>query len=280
MDATEAYVIVWACAFATVLIYKCPERLLKPVLQFFEWSRFYQGARIARRIPFHTLYEWDGQRITICHYLVLFSYALGNGLLFARPAWSSGFHIVRASREEVRRRAAVAASINLVPVVLGGRTCLVLDSFNISLQHYYFAHHWLARLATVQMTMHAALHLGANPAWNTQTTCGLIVLLPPSIEEARDTLTVRSGDDTAIPTCRNVRFVGSTTPRGPVLLHSRLTRYFGTCPITLSLLASPTSRDITRGQGPPYCCRSHLALRRDVPLLAVTKSTCDRNDHP
>ena len=173
MDAAKAYVITWACICAAFLIYKWPERLLKPLLHERTWVC--RAARGVLGLPSRTLYIWSHQRITLCHYMILSCYVLGNGLLFVRPEWDDGFRAIRVSPEETRRRAAVLAGLNLAPVVLGGRTCLLLDSFNISLQHYYFAHHWLARLAIVEMTVHAALHVQTDIVWTAQAVCGLTV---------------------------------------------------------------------------------------------------------
>jgi hypothetical protein len=177
-EATNAFVLTWACFIVALLVLECPERLFNPLFDVLDRIPTHHGIRNCLRIPSRTLYVFNHQRVTLYNYVVVGLYIFSNGLLFARPDLSDGFQIVRADSDELRRRAAVAATINLVPVVLGGRTCFLVDAFNIPLQRYYFAHHWLARLAVVEMTMHAVLHVRSGTEWTTQAVCGLVVSAP------------------------------------------------------------------------------------------------------
>ena len=180
MEATKAYVITWVCLFITYLILKWPKKLLRPALdpcirllpRFIQkWPRYF---KIHRR----TLYSWNSQRVTLTHYIICFVYLVGNVLLFVRPTFKKGVAIVKTDSDERQRRAAVAGLTNLVPVIFGGRTCFLADAFNIPLQQYYFAHHWLARLAVIEITVHVIAQTHGGLVWTGHAAVGLTVQAP------------------------------------------------------------------------------------------------------
>ncbi|RSL89657.1 hypothetical protein CEP52_014849 [Fusarium oligoseptatum] len=75
------------------------------------------------------------------------------------------------------RRAALAAVLNLIPVILGGRTCHIADFLGLSLQFYYLVHHWLARLALLQTLVHAGIYIRQQERWTVQSGMGLAAML-------------------------------------------------------------------------------------------------------
>lgn len=54
-------------------------------------------------------------------------------------------------------RTGVMASINMVPLFLGGRTSIMVDMLGVSVHSYYLAHHWISRVVVVQGLIHAGL---------------------------------------------------------------------------------------------------------------------------
>ncbi|KAM7190660.1 hypothetical protein V8F33_009324 [Rhypophila sp. PSN 637] len=82
--------------------------------------------------------------------LLVSAYIAGNGVVVPLQA-SKGATITSS--------AALAASINLVPLLLGGRTSRIADVFGVSRSVYYVAHHWIGRTAIVQGLIHAAISL-------------------------------------------------------------------------------------------------------------------------
>jgi hypothetical protein len=72
--------------------------------------------------------------------LLVSAYIAGNGVAVALQA-SKGAMITRS--------AALAASINLVPLLLVGRTSCVADVFGVFRPVYYVAHHWIGCTAIV-----------------------------------------------------------------------------------------------------------------------------------
>ena len=54
-------------------------------------------------------------------------------------------------------RTGVMASINMVPLFLGGRTNIMVDILGVSVHSYYLAHHWIGRVVVVQGLIHAGL---------------------------------------------------------------------------------------------------------------------------
>ncbi len=61
----------------------------------------------------------------------------------------------------------LAASINLIPLLLGGRTSRLADVIGLSRSSYYLAHHWIGRTAIVEALLHAVI--GSVQAANAHT---------------------------------------------------------------------------------------------------------------
>lgn len=178
MEATQIYVITWASILAAICLSRWPQRLVKrafgPIfarLPNIVLQVFHKGLQLPQR----TLYFWRYERITTTHYAYLFMYILGNGLLFAKPDLNNGFRITRTNSEETQKRSAVAAVTNLVLVILGGRSCVIADAFDMPLHQYYFAHRWLARLAIIEILMHVAIQTKEGITWSAHSVFGLIV---------------------------------------------------------------------------------------------------------
>ncbi|KAH6881123.1 hypothetical protein B0T10DRAFT_463626 [Thelonectria olida] len=111
-------------------------------------------------------YIWDHKRITAAQFTLLLAW-FGLNVAFLTVRWEF-------PRE---KRAALAAAINLTPVILGGRTCLVADAIGISLQSYYLLHHWLARLSFVEMGLHAIIHTKQQKTWTASSAMGLTAMI-------------------------------------------------------------------------------------------------------
>ena len=88
---------------------------------------------------------------TCVELLLLSTYMAGNGVAVA----------LEAKGATIASSAALAASINLVPLLLEGRTSRVADVIGISRPVYYTAHHWIGRTTIVEGLVHAAIGLNA-----------------------------------------------------------------------------------------------------------------------
>lgn len=61
--------------------------------------------------------------------------------------------------DALSRRASLLSLLNLIPLFLGGKTNPLMSFVGLSLQKYYFAHHWFGRVAAVEGLIHAGLSL-------------------------------------------------------------------------------------------------------------------------
>ncbi|ESZ90807.1 hypothetical protein SBOR_8812 [Sclerotinia borealis F-4128] len=66
---------------------------------------------------------------------------------------------------DVISRAGIMASVNLIPLFLGGWTNALANFIGISIHSYYIAHHWIGRVVIVQSLLHVALVLAAGQLW-------------------------------------------------------------------------------------------------------------------
>lgn len=62
-------------------------------------------------------------------------------------------------------RSGVMASINLIPLFLGGRTSIISDFLGISIHTYYLAHHWIGRIVIIQSLVHVGLVIATGTPW-------------------------------------------------------------------------------------------------------------------
>lgn len=83
-----------------------------------------------------------GQGLFVTAYIVMNGFCMGLGI---------------QSTTDLISRTGVMASVNMVPLFLGGRTSIVVDLLGVSVHSYYLAHHWIGRVVVVQGLIHAAL---------------------------------------------------------------------------------------------------------------------------
>ncbi|KAK4243055.1 hypothetical protein C7999DRAFT_36620, partial [Corynascus novoguineensis] len=89
---------------------------------------------------------------TCVELLLLSAYIAGNGVAVALKAIKGA---------TIASSAALAASINLIPLLLGGRTSRVADVIGVSRPTYYVAHYWIGRTAIVEGLVYAAIGLNS-----------------------------------------------------------------------------------------------------------------------
>ncbi|KAB5528998.1 hypothetical protein GE09DRAFT_1041919 [Coniochaeta sp. 2T2.1] len=83
--------------------------------------------------------------------LILLSfYISGNG---------AALSIQIARGASVASSTVLAAIINLLPLLFGGRTNRIADAIGLSRPSYYVAHHWMGRVAILEALIHAAFGL-------------------------------------------------------------------------------------------------------------------------
>lgn len=85
------------------------------------------------------------QGLYVLAYIVMNGFCMGLGI---RPG-----HLTT----DLISRTGVMASINMVPLFLGGRTSIVVDMLGVSVHSYYLAHHWIGRVVAVQGLIHSGL---------------------------------------------------------------------------------------------------------------------------
>ncbi|KAI1340611.1 hypothetical protein F5Y15DRAFT_45284 [Xylariaceae sp. FL0016] len=86
--------------------------------------------------------------VTRLDLLFLMSFLGANGILLGWP-----------SKDDISKRAALASLINLVPLSFGGKTNPLMSFVGLPLSKYYFAHHWLGRVAFVEAFIHLFVSL-------------------------------------------------------------------------------------------------------------------------
>lgn len=77
--------------------------------------------------------------------------------------------------QQLEKRAALMAIINMVPLFLGGRTNPVADALGISIQSYYFAHNWIGRVFILEAMLYSIIVLTLRPRPGPTTTSGIII---------------------------------------------------------------------------------------------------------
>ena len=75
-------------------------------------------------------------------------------------------------------RSGQMSSVNMVTLMLGGRTNVLVDVCGIPLHVYYLAHHWIGRMATTQALLHVGLAMAAGWTRDRDTISGLVVRIP------------------------------------------------------------------------------------------------------
>jgi hypothetical protein len=78
-------------------------------------------------------------------------------------------------------RSGMMASVNMIPLFLGGRTNPLVDGLGVPLHVYYLVHHWVGRMVILQSFIHAILAISSQK-WrlDAPTISGVVVSLPSS----------------------------------------------------------------------------------------------------
>lgn len=115
---------------------------------------------------------------------------IGTRILVPRGSWSSVtvsvldaivlalFLAANALLSLISQNIAKLAIVNLLPLFLGGRTSFQADYLGVSLPVYQSAHHWVARVFTVQALLHCGLYFSRATGagwWSGVAAAGLIV---------------------------------------------------------------------------------------------------------
>ncbi|KAL5597835.1 hypothetical protein FOBRF1_011628 [Fusarium oxysporum] len=108
----------------------------------------------------------DGKTITYGHLVLLLIWITANVVFDLDLKWLSPLG-------PPAKRAGLASVLNLIMVILGGRTCYIADLFGISLQFYYLLHHWMARVAFLQSLVHAGIRVRQQERWTSVSGIGM-----------------------------------------------------------------------------------------------------------
>jgi hypothetical protein len=150
MNLTHWYAIAFAGVTACLLSYR-----VGSIASEFLVSRF--KALALRTIAYPLLIRrryWTSvtrlQAATIGSYYIINGFCMGLGI---------------KNTTDLIARSGTMASINLIPLFLGGRTSMLANFLGISLHTYYLAHHWIGRLVIIQSLLHVALVIAAGKPW-------------------------------------------------------------------------------------------------------------------
>jgi hypothetical protein len=109
-----------------------------------------------------------GSKVTISQALALLLYVAANGLCMG-----IGIH----GRSDLMIRSGCIASINLIPLFLGGRTNMICNLLRIPLPTYHLLHHWIGLMVFFQSLIHATLASFGHVAAHGHVVSGSIVCL-------------------------------------------------------------------------------------------------------
>jgi uncharacterized membrane protein len=150
MDPTFWYAISLVALAATIYILKIASRAISSIgnqirLYFLRdvWYAFLVPQRYWTRAT-------RGQALLIALYTAMNGFGIGIG--------------IRTS-SDLLVRTGIMASINFIPLLLGGRTNLIPELLGSSLHAYYLAHHWLSRIVVLQSMIHVGLVLVNGQPW-------------------------------------------------------------------------------------------------------------------
>lgn len=150
MDLTFWYAISLFALAATIYLLKLASRAIS---SGYERVRLYflRDVWYAFLVPPH---YWSratrGQTLLIAFYTAINGFGMGFG--------------VRNSSDLITRTG-IMASINFIPLLLGGRTNLAAEVLGSSLHDYYLVHHWLGRIVVLQSMIHVGLVLAKGEPW-------------------------------------------------------------------------------------------------------------------
>ncbi|KAH0545347.1 hypothetical protein FGG08_000646 [Glutinoglossum americanum] len=98
--------------------------------------------------------------------IVLLAYVVVNGICMG---------IGVRNTKDLMLRSGMMASVNIVPLFLGGRTSFLANGIGIPLHTYYLAHHWVGRTAIIQGLLHASLAILSSNTVGKHIISGLVV---------------------------------------------------------------------------------------------------------
>jgi hypothetical protein len=165
LDIIDSYGLGIAGIFAALLIWWIARRVI-PRLRFLTLSRLVYPLLIRHR-------KWA--RLTRFHVLLLVLYLIVNGVCM-------GVGIDKSSMiPGLILRSGMMASVNMIPLFLGGRTNPLVDGLGVPLHVYYLVHHWVGRMVILQSFIHAILAISSQK-WrlDAPTISGVVVSLPSS----------------------------------------------------------------------------------------------------
>jgi hypothetical protein len=105
------------------------------------------------------------QGATISSYVIINGFCMGLGI---------------KTTSDLIIRSGLMASINMIPLFLGGRTNTLASFLGISLHTYYLAHHWIGRIVILQSLIHVFLVIAHRVPWTFDSSqiSGISVSLP------------------------------------------------------------------------------------------------------
>jgi hypothetical protein len=150
MNFIKWYAVSIAAITASLMIYR-----IGSVISIFLIARFYNFT--LKRIAYPLLVQrryWTG--VTGLQGLLVGTYIFINGLCMG---------LCIECNSDLMSRTGMMASINLIPLFLGGRTSVLANFLGISLHTYYLAHHWVGRVVIIQGLLHVGLVVASGKPW-------------------------------------------------------------------------------------------------------------------
>lgn len=161
MNVTQWYAISLAGVLAIFFI--CQAGLYAP--SFYAFVLFYLSKCIA--YPLIQRRYWTS--VTGIQAIVLLTYVIVNGACM-------GIGITLKNTKGLMLRSGIMASVNMMPLFLGGRTSTLANGIGISLHTYHLVHHWVGRIVIIQGLLHASLAISGNTVGK-HTISGIMVSL-------------------------------------------------------------------------------------------------------
>ncbi|KAF7943008.1 hypothetical protein EAE96_010954 [Botrytis aclada] len=150
MNLTQWYAISLAATVVLLIIYRIgyiSSTFLIARFQVLALRHFIYPLLVQRRY-------WTGvtrlQGLLVGGYLAINGFCMGLGV---------------KTMSDVISRAGIMASVNIVPLFLGGRTNTLANFIGISIHSYYIAHHWIGRVVIVQSLLHVGFAIAAGQPW-------------------------------------------------------------------------------------------------------------------
>jgi hypothetical protein len=141
MDIIQIYATTVAAIGAALLIRTLGWRLLRII--YYHWRpklKYVCYAILVRRR------YWGS--VTWLQSILLSGYVIANGF-----AMGLDIHNI----QDLIRRTGLMATVNMVPLFLGGRTSVLAQFMGISIHSYYLFHHWIGRIVAIQGMLHFGL---------------------------------------------------------------------------------------------------------------------------